>query len=202
MAHSTPKQFLEIDGCPIILKTIECFTAIYPDIEIILVLQKAGMKLWDKLKYKGKIKLALGGENRFYSVKNGLEIATGDVIAIHDAVRPFVAKNVIKKAFEQAEVSGAVMPVISVKESLRKITFDESEPLPKGGIRIVQTPQVFKASVIKMAYEQKYHLYFSDDATVVEEAGHDIILIEGNEENIKITTPFDMKLGTFLSNQL
>lgn len=200
MGTETPKQFLEVGGQPIILRTIKKFLNVYPDIEVIVVLPDEHLAYWEKLKPDFKAILVAGGEERFHSVKNALEKASGDLIAIHDAVRPFVSEEVIKKAFEQAEVAGAVIPVIKVKESLRKITFDESEPAPRGAFRIVQTPQVFKSNVIKMAYEQPYHLYFTDDATVVEEAGHDIVLIDGNEENIKVTTPFDLSVAQALAS--
>jgi 2-C-methyl-D-erythritol 4-phosphate cytidylyltransferase len=199
MGTSIPKQFLEVAGRAIILRSIDRFTSIYPDIEVIVVLPEVHFALWEKLNYSQKVKLVKGGEERFHSIQNALKEATGDLIAIHDAVRPFVADEVIQKAFDLAEVSGAVIPVVPIEESMRKITFDESETVPRASFRIVQTPQVFKANVIKMAYEQPYHLYFTDDATVVEECGHDIILIEGNEENIKITSMFDLKVAETLA---
>lgn len=198
MENSIPKQFIEIEGRAIILRTIDQFVKAFPDIEIIVVLSQNHKAHWEKLSCEHQVIMAEGGEERFHSVQNALQHATGDLIAVHDAVRPFVAENVIKEAFEKAEVAGAVVPVIPVKESMRRITFDESEAVPRGSYRIVQTPQVFKSNVIKLSYEQKYHVYFSDDASVVEDCGHDIVLVDGNEENIKITTPFDLKIAQTL----
>lgn len=195
MKADIPKQFIEIDGRAIILRSIDQFVKVFPDIEIIVALPEEHFALWEKLQCEHKITLVKGGEQRFHSVQNALESATGDLIAVHDAVRPFVSEKVIQDAFEAAEVNGAVVPVIPVKDSMRRMTFDESEAVPRGSYRIVQTPQVFKANVIKMAYEQKYHIYFTDDASVVEDGGHDIVLVDGNEENIKITTTFDLKIA-------
>ena len=195
MGTSIPKQFLKIADREIILRSIDRFVSVYPDIEIIVVLPKEHFPLWEKLECEHKVILVEGGEERFYSVQNALQQTTGDLIAIHDAVRPFVSSEVISRAFEAAEVSGAVVPVIPVKDSMRRITYDESESVPRGSYRLVQTPQVFKSSVIKMAYEQKFRVFYTDDAAVVEDCGHDIILVDGNEENIKITTPFDLQIG-------
>ena len=195
MDSETPKQFLKLGGKAIILRSIEQFVQAFPDIEIVVTMPEEHLPFWNQLNCEHEVIIAESGEERFHSVKNALEKATGDLIAIHDAVRPLVSTEVIKEGFEKAEVVGAVVPVIPIKDSLRRITFDESESVPRGSYRIVQTPQVFKSSVIKMAFNQKYHVYFTDDASVVEDAGHDIILIDGNEENIKITTPFDLKVA-------
>ena len=195
MATPIPKQFIELAGRAIILRTIDRFLAVYPDIEIIVVLSKESIPLWEKLKFDHKVIIVQGGEERFHSVKNALEKASGEIIAVHDAVRPFVAESVIKNAFEIAEEKGTAIPVIPVKESMRRIVFNESEAVPRGSYRIVQTPQIFKAEIIKQAYQQKYHLYFTDDAAVAEEAGNEIYLVDGNEENIKITSPFDLQIA-------
>lgn len=205
MQSDIPKQFIEINGKPIVMYTIEKFIAAYPDIELILVLPNDQFQYWDTIAQQYEvaknIKLVEGGEERFHSVKNGVQAANGDLIAIHDAVRPCVSEEVIKSTFDTAETTGAAIPVVKVKESMRKITFDESEPVPRGAFRIVQTPQVFKGKVIKIAYEQAYHMSFTDDAVVVENGGHEIALTEGNEENIKITTPYDLRIAEWLLTQ-
>lgn len=198
MGTSIPKQYLSIQDKPVIVHTIERFRSVFADIEVVVVISEEHSSIWNKISEGLNVITVFGGEQRFHSIKNGLEKCTGDLIAIHDAVRPFVSDLVIEETFEKAQVVGASIPVIPVKSSLRKITFDESQAVPRGAFRIVQTPQVFKANVIKLAYEQPFHLSFTDDATVVEEYEQDIALVEGNEENIKITTPFDLKIAEAL----
>lgn len=202
MGAEVPKQFLLINGRPIIFHTIDKFLSAYSDVEIIVVLPPGQISDWDGLIANHKVKADVitveGGSERFDSIKNALSHATGDIIAIHDAVRPFVSLEVIEHAFTQAEIVGAVVPVVDLKSSIRKITFDESEAVDRKDYRMVQTPQVFKSSIVKLAYEQEFKPSFTDDATVVEACGHDIILIQGNEENIKITTPVDLKLAEVL----
>lgn len=194
MGSQIPKQFIEIGDKSILDHTIDKFKSVFPDIEIIVVLPNAH---FDFVK-RSDCKLVEGGDSRFQSVKNGLKAATGDLIAVHDAVRPFVSKQVILDAFEMAELVGAAVPVLPVKDSLRQLTPDESIAVDRSKYLAVQTPQVFKSNVLRLAYEQSFHEDFTDDASVVESCGQDISLVEGNEENIKITTPFDLKLAKVL----
>ncbi|UKN03542.1 2-C-methyl-D-erythritol 4-phosphate cytidylyltransferase [Paracrocinitomix mangrovi] len=206
MGAQIPKQFLLLNDKPIIFHTIQKFVDALPDIEIIVVLPEYQQKLWhqlvDKHQFNHEVKLAIGGEQRYHSVKAGLALATGDVIGVHDAVRPLIDKNVIKAVYEQAANTGAAVPVVELTDSIRKITYDESEAVNRKEYRLVQTPQVFKSNIIKIAYEQKYHPNFTDDATVVEACGHDIVLVEGNVENIKITRPVDLVLAAALLSEL
>jgi 2-C-methyl-D-erythritol 4-phosphate cytidylyltransferase len=139
-----------------------------------------------------------GGDTRFQSVKNGLAVATGELIAVHDAVRPFVAKSVIVNCFEHAVMHSAVIPVIDVVESIRKVNNGNSQTVDRSEYKLVQTPQVFHANVLKYAYMQQYVPTFTDDASVVESFGISIFLVPGNRENVKITTSFDMKIGEAL----
>ena len=183
---------------PIIFNTIDAFVKTFPDIEVLISLPDGMIDVWRNLNYEHdiatKVILAQGGDERFHSIKNALQKCTGDIIAIHDAVRPLVSHETILACFEAAEVSGAAIPVLPIKSSIRKITFDESEAVDRSLYREVQTPQVFKSNIIKLAYEQEFKSTFTDDASVVEACGHDIVLVDGNEENIKITTPFDLKV--------
>jgi 2-C-methyl-D-erythritol 4-phosphate cytidylyltransferase len=199
MASELPKQFIEIHNRPIILRTIDAFVSVYPDIELIVVLAKDQFKLWEDIclnhNFKHPRKLIEGGEERFQSIQNGLTVCSGDLILVHDAVRPLVSSEVILNCVQTAEVTGAAIPVLPVKFSLRQITFDESVAVNRSEFREVQTPQVFKVNVLKLAYEQAYDSKFTDDASVVENCGHDIALVDGNEENIKITTQFDFKIA-------
>jgi 2-C-methyl-D-erythritol 4-phosphate cytidylyltransferase len=194
MGSELPKQFLDLQGKTIIEHTIDRFKSVYPSIEVIAVLPKDHFHYLDHL----DCQRVEGGTNRFESVKKGLNSASGDLIAVHDAVRPFVKEEVILSAFDTAEVAGAAVPVLPIKDSLRQITSDESIAVDRSLFRIVQTPQVFKRNILKLAYEQQYSNEFTDDASVVESCGQDIVLVDGNEENIKITTPIDL----LLANQL
>ena len=203
MNSEVPKQFMLLNDRPIIFHSIDAFVKLYPDIEVVISLPKGFVDSWrdlnDEHQIVAKVILAEGGKERFHSIKNALDKCSGDVIAIHDAVRPMVSEAVIKECFETAEVAGAAIPVLPLKESLRKITFDESEAVNRDEFRIVQTPQVFKARIIKMAYEQDFSSAFTDDATVVQSCGHDVALVIGNEENIKITSPVDLNYLRFLT---
>ncbi|MEO9546792.1 MAG: 2-C-methyl-D-erythritol 4-phosphate cytidylyltransferase [Crocinitomicaceae bacterium] len=199
MNSAIPKQFLILKDRPIIFHAIDAFIKVYPDIEVVVSLADGLIDQWRDLNYEfdlpTKVILANGGEERFHSIQNALAKCAGDLIAVHDAVRPLVSDETIKACFETAEVTGAAIPVLLIKSSLRRITFDESEAVDRSLYREVQTPQVFKANIIKMGYEQPYQATFTDDASVVEACGHDVILVDGNEENIKITTPFDLKVA-------
>jgi len=145
--------------------------------------------------------LADGGETRFLSVQNGLSLADDDgVIGVHDGVRPFVSQEVIARCFDTASSKAAVIPVIDVVETIRKLNGEQSETVDRNSYKLVQTPQVFTTSLLKRAYGQKYSLCFTDDASVVEAMGIKVTLVPGNRENIKITTPFDMIIANALAN--
>lgn len=201
--NGIPIAFIAINNRPIIMRTIDRFIQADPAIEVIVVLSKSEISMWTEITesfdWSIPVKIVEGGDTRFESVKNGLTNCFGELIAIHDATRPFVDIKVIAEAFELAESVGAVVPVIKLRGVLRKITFDESESVPSGAFRSVQYPQVFKANIIKLAYEQTFHGSFRDDATVVEACGHDIVLIEGNEANVKISSQFDLDVASYLS---
>lgn len=206
MGTDIPKQFLPLCGKPVLMLTLERFAKFDPKIEIILVLPKEQQDYWLKLCKEHEFyiphKIADGGETRFHSVKNGLSKISDetDLIAVHDGVRPFVSTKVIYNCYEMAEINGAVIPVIDVFETIRHITNKGSETVPRSEYKLVQTPQVFSAKLVKAAYEQPYTEMFTDDASVIEAYGHSIYMVEGNRENIKITTPYDLSVAECILN--
>ena len=202
MGSSMPKQFLEINNKPILLHTIQKMHQSLDDSEIILVLPKAEFKNWKNICQKHQFntshKLVEGGNTRFESVKNGLKkIKESSVIAIHDGVRPLVNENLVKQCMLIAKDKGSAVPVIKVDDSLRKKTPNGSISVNRNEFLIVQTPQCFKSEIILKAYQQDFNIKFTDDASVVEDLGLEIQLIQGNKENIKITTPEDLKKAKF-----
>jgi 2-C-methyl-D-erythritol 4-phosphate cytidylyltransferase len=203
MGAEMPKQFLELAGRPVLMHTIERFKKFNDSIEIITVLPENQLRFWLDLQKKHSFSvphtLVKGGSNRFQSVKNGLEFVNSPgLVAIHDGVRPFVSIDTIKKCFETAEKLGNAIPSISPTESLRIVKGENTVPVSRFEIKQIQTPQVFKADLIKKAYLQDYSCDFSDDATVLEKTGVKINLIEGNRENIKITNPEDLLISDAL----
>jgi 2-C-methyl-D-erythritol 4-phosphate cytidylyltransferase len=199
MGSDIPKQFLLIGNKPIILHTIERFLKYDSAIELILVVPEEYVHIWEEICQKylftTEHKVALGGAERFHSIQNGLALATADLVAVHDAVRPLVDLDVIATCFDAAEKNGAAIPVFSISESVRKIEHDKSFSVNRDDYKLVQTPQCFQASILQHAYEQHYSHLFTDDASVVEADGVKTTLVEGNRENIKITTPHDLKLA-------
>jgi 2-C-methyl-D-erythritol 4-phosphate cytidylyltransferase len=205
MGGEIPKQFLPVNGKPVLMLTLETFYRFDPQIKIILVLPREQQTYWNELcvKYHFEIPylLADGGETRFHSVKNGLSMADDDgLIGVHDGVRPFVSQEVIAHCFDAASTKEAAIPVIDVVETVRKIEGEESVTVDRNNYKLVQTPQVFTSSLLKRAYNQEYSPLFTDDASVVEAMGVKVVLVPGNRENIKITTPFDMIIANALVN--
>ena len=205
MGSVIPKQFLPIGGKPVLMRTLERFRQYSPTLQIILVLPKAQQDYWQKLckEYAFDIdyQLADGGETRFHSVQNGLakipDNAQG-VVGVHDGVRPFPSIDVIRNCYETAREKKAVIPVIPVVETVRHLKGDTSVTVPRNDYRLVQTPQTFDIQLLKAANRQPYNDGFTDDASVVEAFGFNITLVEGNRENIKITTPYDLKIAEVL----
>jgi len=203
MQAETPKQFIELAGKPVLMRTIERFKAFDNSIEIITVLPENQIEYWTsiQIKYSFSIKhtIAKGGATRFHSVKNGLNfVSEHGLVAIHDGVRPFVSNDTIKRCFETAEKLGNAIPVVTISESLRMVKDEGNSPIDRQMIRAMQTPQTFNASIIKKAYQQEYRHEFTDDATVLEALGEKINLVEGNRENIKITNPEDLLISNAL----
>ena len=197
MGTDIPKQYLEIAGKPVLMHTIERFFTYDKSVKFIIVLPGDQLMLWDELqlKYSFNIphEIVKGGEARFFSVKNGLElIDSPGLVAIHDGVRPLVSIDTIKRCFETAEKLGNAIPVISPADTLRIVTHGSNAPVDRMQIKLIQTPQVFRTDLIKKAYQQYYLPEFTDDATVLEKLGETINLVEGNRENIKLTNPEDL----------
>ena len=203
MGSEIPKQYLDLAGKPVLMHTIERFRAFNDSLEVITVLPENQLRYWNELqkKYSFNIPQTLvkGGKARFFSVRNGLKfVDVPSLVAIHDGVRPFVSHDTIKRCFETAEKLGNAIPVISPEDSLRIVTGQESTPVSRLQVKQVQTPQVFMSDLIKKAYLQDYLPEFTDDATVLERTGVKINLVEGNRENIKITSPEDMLIARTL----
>lgn len=201
MGGDVPKQFLPIGGKPVLMHTIEAFREALDDVQIVLVLPAEQHDYWQKLckdhNFRSPELIATGGETRFHSVKNGLALLPEDdeaVVGVHDGVRPFVSRDTIQRCFSTAAEGKAVVPVVPVVETLRQILPDGSSiTRPRNEFRLVQTPQTFPLALLKQAYEQPYSESFTDDASVVEAMGKGITMVEGNRENIKLTTPADLK---------
>ena len=199
MNSAVPKQFLQLNGKAIIIRTIEKFFAFNPDIQIIVVVHQDYLDLFTMLLKtssvkREKIKITKGGESRFESVKNGLTCldSQNGIVGIHDAARPFVSIGTIASCYGVAELKGNAIPCIAIHESLRQINGDNNSVVNRDKFKIIQTPQCFEITLIKKAFEQAYRDSFTDDDTVVETGGIKINLVEGNIENIKITSPADL----------
>ena len=206
MGGDIPKQFLPVGGKPVLMRTIEVFRQAYPDIHIILVLPASQQEYWRQLckeyAFTAPFQIANGGETRFHSVSNGLKLIPDDaegIVGVHDGVRPFVSTEAIHRCYDEAVEFGAVVPVIPVVETVRKLCEDgTSVTVPRDEYKLVQTPQTFHVSLLKEAYRQPYIPSFTDDASVVEAFGKPVHLVEGNRENIKITTPADIRFANGL----
>ena len=198
MGLVTPKQFLELHGLPILMHTLKKFQQSIDDGEIILALPEKEQNTWQALCEKHHFdvphQIVNGGDSRFHSVQNALQkINEKSIVAIHDGVRPLVSETVINNCIQSAEKFGAAIPALPMQDSLRKISENGSQIAERNQFVLVQTPQCFQSEVILKAYQQEYNKSFTDDASVVEQLGHNIYLVEGNKENIKITTPEDLK---------
>lgn len=204
MGSQLPKQFIPIGGKPVLMHTLEAFHRFDSEMNLILVLPITQQVYWKELCtehcFTVKHTVADGGETRFHSVKNGLALVSpGEgLVGVHDGVRPFVSQEVIARCYEAAAVRKAVVPVIDVVETVRHLTEAGSETVSRDEYKLVQTPQVFDADLLRQAYNQEFTPVFTDDASVVEAIGVPVCLVEGNRENIKITTPFDLKIAAAL----
>ncbi len=199
MQSETPKQFLNLNGKPVLMHTLQAFKNYDPKIKIILVLPSQELDHWNHLKklynFEMEVKMANGGNSRFQSVKNGLAEISGDgLVAIHDGVRPMVAPDLIGASYNIAAIHHSAVAAVRLKESIRMIDRDATHAMDRSRYRLIQTPQTFKVSLIKKAYEIEEVDTLTDDASVFERAGHSISLFEGDYKNIKITTREDMIL--------
>lgn len=205
MGGALPKQFMILDNEPILARSINRIHEALPAAEIVVVLPEEHVELWKNIAARFDVarhKIALGGKERFHSVKNGLAALSEGIrtIAIHDAVRPLASKKLIIKLLLAAEKSVAVIPAVAPIDSYRIVEGDDSRIIDRSALRMVQTPQVFHAEALRAAYEQPFSSTFTDDASVMEAAGHKVTLVEGERENIKITTPSDMLIAEAIIN--
>jgi 2-C-methyl-D-erythritol 4-phosphate cytidylyltransferase len=207
MKGKTPKQFIEVHGKPLIIYSFEAFFNYDNSIRFILALNAGYFSLWDEIIKKYPVfsgqTIVPGGETRFHSVMNALKMVEEEsLVAIHDAVRPLVSQETISRCFDVAGINGSAVPCLEISESLREITSAGNRPVDRDRFRTIQTPQVFRSDILKKAYKQRYRINLTDDATVVENAGHKITLVEGNRENIKITTQEDLILAARILNKM
>ena len=205
MGSKIPKQFMNLNDKPILLHTLELFYAFNPQFEIIITLPSDWISYWESLikthQVKIPYKVVKGGAERFHSIKNAIKKSSGKVVWIHDGVRPLVSNQTLKKLVAEINNFDAVIPCLKIKESLREIRQDITFPINRDKIIIVQTPQVFKREVIKKSYETSYEGSFTDDASLVQRNGYEIKTIDGNQENIKITSPKDLLVAeTFIKS--
>lgn len=204
MNTEIPKQFLLLGGKPVIMHTIEAFSASPQKPEILVVLNKQHFDLWADLCQKHEFNIAhqlvTGGSTRFYSVKEALDLIKDDsVIAIHDAVRPLISIQIIADAYELALEKGNAIVAVPSKDSVRLQNPDgSSKSLNRSEVFLVQTPQTFQSAILKKAYEQDYSEEFTDDASVAERAGVKINLLPGDQGNFKITFPMDLRIAELL----
>ncbi len=203
MGNAVPKQFLPLAGSPILYHTIKAFTDAYADIHLIIVLPG------DQLSYANTVlqlfperidaTIVQGGQTRFHSVQNGLKAIEGEgIVFVHDGVRPLVSAALIQRCYEQAADKGSAIPAIPVADSMRLVSGNNSAPLNREQMRIIQTPQTFRTDIILPAFQQEYSLAFTDEATVTEANGTKVYLVEGERSNIKVTTPEDMVIAEAL----
>lgn len=208
MGSDVPKQFLPVGGVPVLMRTISRFAEAVPGLGIILVLPESQHGYWDSLcrehSFAVSHTVVNGGDTRFASSRNGLMAIPADaqgLVGIHDGVRPFVSAEVIRRCYDAALSHGAAIPVMPVTDTLRLVSPDGGgHNVLRSDYRVVQTPQVFDISLARRAFDRPYSESFTDDASVVEAAGHRVTMVEGNRENIKLTTPFDLKIAESLLN--
>lgn len=202
MESTIPKQFLTLKGKPLLCWTIQRFYEVDTNIQILVSLPKDWMQYWSDLCQENHFhiphQLVEGGKERFHSIQNALSFANGDVIAIHDGVRPLLSRALIQKGFDTATLKGSAVPVVGLKESIREMTAYTSVAVPRANYRIVQTPQTFQKEIILKAYQQEFEQNMTDDACLVESIGVSIELIEGESQNIKVTDPVDFALAEIL----
>ena len=203
MGGPVPKQYLPLQGKPVIIHTLEKFYQYDPQIKIVVVVAKKHRKLWDQISASYEIargcEVVTGGENRYDSVRNGLQlIPDGCIVGIHDAVRPLVSQETIGQCYSAALQSGSGIPVLEMDDSVRMINARGSENLDRTRLRRVQTPQVFRSEQIRKAYEHGFPSWVTDDASVYESLHGELTLVPGNQENIKITNASDLRFASMM----
>ncbi len=200
MNNAVPKQFLLLNGKPVLYYTIDAFLKAYDDIKVILVLPEdhvaAGQEIIDAFFDYNRIQITIGGRTRFHSVQNGLKLVDEDsIVFVHDAVRCMITTDLVHRCYEAVLHYGSAVPVIDSKDSVRILTDEGNEALERDRVKMVQTPQTFYSKILLPAFNIDYKDKFTDEATVVEAFGLKIYLVEGEEDNFKITLPKDLELA-------
>jgi len=200
MNSSTPKQFLPLNGKPVLLHTVETFLTAFEDLQLIVVLPdrfySEGSSLLDRLSSAERIKVITGGATRFESVKNGLKLVSeNSIVFVHDAVRCLVTTNLINRCYQTAMENGNAIPSLPLTDTVRMETENGSVVIDRSKLHVIQTPQTFFSNLLLKAFEQEYDNSFTDEATVAEKFGIKIHLIRGEEENIKLTLPMDIQIA-------
>jgi 2-C-methyl-D-erythritol 4-phosphate cytidylyltransferase len=201
MGSEIPKQFILLENRPVLMWTMSSFIQYDPTIPLVLVLPESQIARWKELciscQFNHPHLVVKGGETRYQSVKNGLNaLGETDLVAIHDGVRPLVSRETIENCFNQADLTGAAIPVLALNETIRTGTMKDSKTVDRSLFYAVQTPQVFKNSILQKAYSKISDSSFTDDASVVEASGFPIVMVPGNLENIKITHPSDLLIAS------
>ena len=200
MASPVPKQFLALNGKPVLCRTIEAFHTADPAMGLVVVLPGEWMEAWHRLceeqRFTVPHTVVRGGAERFYSVREGLAaVGHEGLVAVHDGVRPLISVDLIDRCFTAAEAHGAAIPVLPISSSVRELSGGTSRAVDRGRLRMVQTPQCFRVSLLRQAFQLPYDPAFTDEATLVERAGAAVHLVEGEERNMKVTTPFDLRMA-------
>lgn len=206
MNSTVPKQFLLLKGKPVLYYTINAFLNAYDDIKIILVLPEnyiaAGQEIIDAFFDYKRIQITVGGRTRFHSVQNGLQLIDEEcIVFVHDAVRCLLSVDLIKRCADATLEYGSAIPVIDCKDSVRLLTANGNEALERNNVKLVQTPQCFHSKILLPAFNIDYKDKFTDEATVVEAFGLKVYLVEGEEDNIKITNQVDLEIAEKLMNE-
>ena len=203
MNNPTPKQFLLLKGKPVLYYSINSFLQAYDDMQVILVLPEdhiaAGQEIMDAFFDNSRIQITTGGSTRFHSVQNGLKLVNEEsIVFVHDAVRCLLSTGLVHRCYDAAMEYGSAIPVVDCRDSVRFISGDGNESLDRAFVKLVQTPQTFHSKILLPAYQIDYKDKFTDEATVVEAFGLKVKLVEGEENNFKITRPVDMALAEML----
>ena len=206
MGGATPKQFMLVNNKPVLYYTLQTFLHAFADIQIILVLPvdyvSLGQEITDAYFDKEKIRIIAGGNTRFQSVKNGLQLVEDDsIIFVHDGVRCLLTENLIHRCYASAVETGTAVPVIASKDSVRLVHDDGNDAIDRNKVMLVQTPQTFHSKILLAAFQIDYKEKFTDEAAVVEAYGLKVSLLEGEEHNIKITRPIDLLIAERIINE-
>lgn len=200
MGTVVPKQFLPLQGKPVLWYTLTAFLDAFPDLEIILVLPEAHLQIGQEILRStyapDRIWMTVGGETRFHSVRNGLShIHHHSIVFVHDGVRCLLTPQLIRRCYAMAQERGNAIPAIGSVDSIRIENYAGNESIDRSKVKIIQTPQTFYSDIVKAAFEQEYEDSFTDEASVVERLGVKIHLVDGESTNIKITHPIDVLIA-------